>query len=88
MAAITANDLKTRGVSILEEQLESAEEVIVSVRGRNRFVVMNLEKYNELRELELERAVREARADYDAGRVHTESVTQHMKRVAPKTPKR
>jgi hypothetical protein len=86
--AITANDLKLRGVSILEEQLKQADEVIVSVRGRDRFVVMKMEKYSELRELELDRAIREARADYDAGRVFTESVAQHMKRVSPKAPGR
>ena len=43
---------------------------------------MGLEKYARFRETELYMAVKEARADYEAGRITTESVGDHMKRVA------
>jgi prevent-host-death family protein len=82
MNQITANELKTRGVSIVEERLEDAEEVIVSVRGRDTYVVMSLDKYAQLREFELDHALREARADYEAGRVVRENVDEHMERIA------
>ena len=81
MNSITANELKTRGVAALEDLLETQEEVFLSVRGKEKYVVISLEKYASLRELELEMAVKEARADYKAGRVTRESVKQHMKRV-------
>ena len=81
MNAITANELKTRGVSAVEDRLENEEEVIISVRGKDRYVVMTLEKYASLREFELDMAVMEARADYEAGNLITESVEDHMKRV-------
>jgi len=81
MNAITANELKTRGVSAIEDLLETEEEVIISVRGVDKYVVMGLEKYARIRESELDVAVREARADYEAGRTTTESVADHMKRV-------
>ena len=81
MNAITANELKTRGVSAVEDRLENEEEVIISVRGKDRYVVMSLEKYAMLREFELDMAVMEARADYEAGNIITESVEDHMKRV-------
>ena len=81
MNTVTANELKTQGVSVVESHLKNDDEVIISVRGKNRYVVMELEKYTKLRELELELAVREARADYEAGRFSTESVDEHMKRV-------
>ena len=81
MNAITANELKTRGVSAVEDRLENEEEVIISVRGKDRYVVMSLEKYARLREFELDMAVMEARADYEAGNIITESVEDHMKRV-------
>ena len=81
MNAITANELKTRGVSAVEDRLENEEEVIISVRGKDRYVVMSLEKYARLREFELDMAVMEARADYEVGRIITESVEDHMKRV-------
>ena len=81
MNAITANELKTRGISAVEDRLKDGEEVIISVRGRGRYVVMSLEKYARLREFELDMAVMEARADYEAGNIITESVEDHMKRV-------
>ncbi len=82
MNSITANELKTRGVSALEDQLQSADEVFVSVRGKEKFVVMSVEKYAMLREFELEQAVKEARADYEAGQVVRESADEHMKRIS------
>jgi prevent-host-death family protein len=81
MNAITANELKIRGISAVEDQLENEDEVIISVRGKDRYVVMSLEKFARLREFELDMAVKEARADYEAGNTVTESVEDHIKRV-------
>lgn len=81
MNTLTANDLKTRGVSAVEEGLRVSEELLISVRGQERYVIMEIDKYNRLRELELAAAVAEAKADYDAGRFTTESVEEHIKRV-------
>ena len=81
MEAVTANELKTKGVSVVEERLKTEDEIIISVRGQGKYVVMSLEKYSRLREYELDLAVQEARADYEAGRVITESIDEHMKRV-------
>ncbi len=81
MQSVTANELKTKGVSAVEERLATEDEVIITVRGQDKYVVMSLEKYARLREYELDIAVQEARADYAAGRVTRESVDDHMKRV-------
>ena len=81
MNAVTANELKTRGISAVEDLLKTEEEVIISVRGVDKYVVMGLEKYARIREAELAMAVKEARADYAAGRTITESVDDHMTRV-------
>jgi len=81
MNTVTANELKTRGISAVEDLLETEEEVIISVRGVPKYVLMGLEKYAKLRESELDMAIKEARADYEAGRVVTESVDDHMTRV-------
>ena len=81
MNAVTANELKTRGVSAVEDVLKTEDEAIIWVRGLDKYVVMSLEKYARLREFELDMAVQEARADYEAGRVTEESVEEHMKRV-------
>ena len=81
MNTVTANELKTKGISAVESRLKTDDEVIISVRGKDRYVVMELEKYSRLREFELELALQEANADVEAGRITTESVADHMKRI-------
>jgi PHD/YefM family antitoxin component YafN of YafNO toxin-antitoxin module len=81
MNTVTANELKTKGVSAVEALLKDDEEVIISVRGQDRYVVINMEKYARLREYELAAALQEAKADLEAGRYYTETVAEHMKRV-------
>ncbi|MGB9498233.1 MAG: type II toxin-antitoxin system prevent-host-death family antitoxin [Dissulfuribacterales bacterium] len=79
--SISANKLKTKGVSAIETGLGQTREVIITVRGKERFVVMDMEHYNYLRECELEAALHQARADVNAGDFITESVDDHIKRV-------
>ena len=81
MNILTANELKTKGVSAFEALLQNDEEVIISVRGQDRYVMMNLEKYAKFREYELTAALEEAKADIEAGHFTAESVADHMKRV-------
>ncbi len=81
MSEITANDLKTRGVSAIESALSGHSEAVVSVRGKQRYVVMELAQYQHLRECELEAALVEARADVAAGRVVRESAESHVARL-------
>ena len=78
---ISANDLKTKGVSAIEDGLGEIGEAIITVRGKERFVVMDVEHYNHLRECELEAAVHQARADVASGNVIVESVDEHIKRI-------
>jgi hypothetical protein len=79
---ISANELKTKGVSRLDEITASGDEAIISVRGKNRYVVLTLEQYNYLRECELEAALVETRNDLKEGNVVEESVEDHLNRIA------
>jgi len=79
---ITANDLKTKGVSILDKETSEGAEVIVTVRGKNKYVVVPIEKYNRLREYELEAALLETKRDIKEGKFVKESVEKHIKRIA------
>ena len=81
MGTIAANELKIRGVSSISEQLAEEPEAFITVRGKKRYVVMNIEHFQYLRECELEAALLEAKADLEAGRVKIESVAEHMKRL-------
>ena len=82
MSHISANDLKTKGVAAIEAVLSEHAEVIVSVRGKDRFVVMHIEHYHYLRECELSAALAESQADLAAGRFVKESVDAHLRRLA------
>ncbi|MGH8125737.1 MAG: hypothetical protein ACREPK_07810 [Rhodanobacteraceae bacterium] len=82
MPSISANELKTRGISAIADALADAPDALVSVRGKDRFVVMDLEHYQYLRECELTAALAESQADIAAGRFAVESVDAHLKRLA------
>ena len=82
MSGITANDLKTRGIAAIEALLaEGRREAVVTVRGADRYVVMEVAEYQRLRECELEAALAESRADIAAGRFVSESPAAHMARL-------
>ena len=82
MNAISANTLKTQGVSAIAEALADAAEAVVSVRGKDRFVVMDIDHYRYLRECELAAALAESQADLDEGRFVRVSVDALMARLA------
>lgn len=78
MPSLTANDLKTRGVAAIEVALTHQPEAVISVRGKDRFVVMEVAQYHYLRECELDAALAQSRDDVAAGRYVVESAQQHM----------
>jgi len=78
---ITANDLKTKGVTILNDETADGAEVIITVRGKNKFVVLPIEKYNYLRECELEAALLESKRDIKEGKFIKEPIEKHIKRI-------
>lgn len=81
MPVVTANDLKTKGVSDIERLLQEAQEVMISVRGKPRYVVMDITHYDFLRECEIAAAWAQTRADLAAGRYHRESADAHRARL-------
>ena len=79
--SITANELKTKGVSIIENNLTDTDELIITVRGKESYVVMDMKHYNYLRECELDAALHQAKTELDAGEFIVESVDNHIKRI-------
>lgn len=81
MSQLTANDLKTKGISAIENALAENKEAIVSVRGKECYVVMEIAQYHFLRECELAAALAETQADLEAGRFVEETPEQHVRRA-------
>jgi len=81
MRAISANELKTKGVASIDAALKDQDEAIISVRGKDRYVVMDMETYNHLRVCELEAALYQARREIAEGKGIEESVEDHLSRI-------
>jgi prevent-host-death family protein len=81
MSTITANELKTKGVRALDKNLQEEEEVIITVHGKDKYVVMDIERYNFLRECELEAAIMESIKDIENGDYFIETVDEHLQRL-------
>lgn len=81
MASLTANQLKTRGVSAIDDALDEAPEAVIHVRGKARYVVMSIEEYDRLREAEIYQAWQEARQAVAEGDYIIETAEEHIARV-------
>ena len=78
---ITANDLKVKGITAIDDITSSGYEAVITVRGKQKYVVMTIEEYNKLREYELAGAIIEAKNDIKNGKFKKGSVEEHMKRL-------
>jgi prevent-host-death family protein len=78
---ITANELKTKGISLVENLIKQTGEVFVSVRGKKKFVILPVEEYEKLKEAELVSIINQAEKDYEEGRYVVETAEEHFKRL-------
>ena len=81
MSTISANDLKVKGIASIEAGLQDHSEAVISVRGKDRYVVMDMSHYHYLRECELEAALAQTQEDLKEGRFVIESPEEHLKRL-------
>jgi prevent-host-death family protein len=78
---INANDIKTKGVSIFSTLLDKFDELIINVRGKNKFVVIDIERYKELRANELDLAYIKTMQDIEKGNYKTQSAKEHIEEL-------
>lgn len=81
MVTLSANEIKTRGVTAISCALNDAQEAIISVRGKSEYVVLRMSEYNRLRECELEAALYEAQSDITDGKFHDDGIDAHIQRI-------
>jgi len=81
METITANELKIKGVSAINDNLLKNQEIVVSVHGKNKYILMDMDRYNYLRECELTAAVAESLKEYQSRDYISESVDDHIRRI-------
>lgn len=78
---IPANELKTKGIKAVENEIKENEEAIITVRGEQKYVIVDMNRYNYLRECELEAALIETKKDFENNNIKNENIEEHIKRV-------
>ena len=75
---ITANEVKTKGVSVFDKMLDKFDELIINVRGKNKYVVLDIERYKAFRESELDIAYMKAMQDIKEGKYKKQTAQEHI----------
>ncbi|AHF01745.1 prevent-host-death protein [Thiomicrospira aerophila AL3] len=78
---VTANDVKTKGVSFLGSMLEKTDELIINVRGKNKYVVLDIERFQAFRQQELDLAHLLAMRDIKEGRYQSQTAKEHIEEL-------
>lgn len=76
---INANEVKTKGVSLFGNLLEKFDELIINVRGKDKYVVLDIERYKEFRQNELDLAYIKTMQDVKEGNYKVQSAKEHLK---------
>ena len=77
---IMANEVKTKGVSVFETLLEKFSEVIINVRGKNKYCVIPFDEYEGYRAYKLDMAHKEVMDNIAKGKYHS-STKKHFDRI-------
>ena len=75
---INANEIKQRGVSFFDTLLDKFDELIISVRGKDKYVVLDIERYREFRAKELDLAYMQSMQDIKEGKYKKMSAAEHI----------
>ena len=78
---ITANEVKKHGVSLFDKLFEKVDSVIISVRGKLKYVVMDYEEYKEIREYQLQKAYEEVMQDIENGDYKEVTAKEHIEEL-------
>jgi predicted DNA-binding protein len=75
---VTANEVKKRGVSLFDELLAKFDNIVISSKGKNKYIVMDIKHYEELRAYELDKAYKEVMEDVKRGDYKVVSAKEHI----------
>ena len=65
---ITANELKTKGIKAIDKELQDKEEAIITFRGKPKYIVLDIDKYDQIRALELDLLYLQAQEEIKQGK--------------------
>lgn len=68
---ITANEIKVSGIKVIKEAIKDGLPHLITERGKPAFYAISVEDHTEFQEWRLDKAIKEAQADYNAGNFQT-----------------
>jgi len=78
-------DLRNRGVKAIEEEISKNGIATLSYRGKPKYVILDIEDYDKLREIELIMAYEKAKEDIKKGSAeivtNEEELNNHLKEL-------
>jgi len=77
---IMANEVKTKGVSVFDTMFEKFNEVVINVRGKNKYFIVPFEEYEEYRAYKLDIAHKEVMNDIADGKYHN-NIQKHFDEI-------
>ncbi|MBN2767519.1 MAG: prevent-host-death protein [Campylobacterales bacterium] len=78
---INANEVKLKGVSLFESLLKKFDELIINVRGKEKYVVLDIERYKEFRMNELDIAYMKTMQDIEDKKYKVQSAKEHTQEL-------
>ena len=75
---VNANEVKKKGVSVFDSLLDKSNELIINVRGKNKYVVLDIDRYKELRTDELDLAYIKTMQDLKDGNYKVQTAQEHI----------
>ena len=81
MKYVTANELKRNGISVVNEAVAEYGEAVISVRGKSKYVILDTETYQHLRECEILAAWAETKEAIATGDFVDETAEEHIARI-------
>jgi len=78
---IKANEIKTNGVSMFDNLFKKFDELIINVRGKDKYVVLDIQRYKQFREVELDLTHMKVMQDIKDGNYKSQTAAQHIKEL-------
>ena len=77
---VSANEVKRHGVSLFDKLFKKVDDIIISVRGKKKYVVIDYEEYKKYREYQLNKAYEEVMEDIKNGKFHSD-LEKHIEMI-------
>ena len=77
---VTASEVKSKGISLFDKVFDSFSEVVINVRGKDKYCVIPFEEYEEFRAYKLEKAHKEVMEDIKRGDFHSD-IDRHFNTI-------